>query len=1022
MAINGTIEEAGLPDVLQLLTLGRKSGCLTVADGATQGKVYLDVGRVSYATVANRLDRLGDLLVKSGRITREQLSEAADQQARASSKRQIGRILVDSGHIDRADLEKFVRLQVEEAVYYLFTWKQGTFGFTSDERPPHQTLLVSLDPESLLLEGARRVDEWSLIEKKIPSFDLVYRLNRQKLSRSAADDLTDEQKRIVPLLDGTRDVTGLIDLSGMGEFDVGKALYGLMVAGFVQLVERRAHVRHLDYRELLAYVVREAEFADPQRRKDAARHIVDCPPCAERLRTIHVRRTTEAAAMSALASAPGAGEAVPAPAPGAAVSAAATGAVPALTARVMAPAPPARPASPVPAVKLVETAPAAVPPPVPAAREPAAAESAAAASERRARDRRAGRDRRHFERRAGHDRRRAVSASWGSLNTERRMGPRRDDERRTTVVRESRAGESDRRVAALMPPEPSPPASRPVGPGERHTGPRRLAPLEAGDRDDPRRAVAVADHGNGGQAITAVVPAVSLPLDEAPAPVQAREPSPTEPPAPVRAVSRPSMKQAGEPSGDMQWLVTPQESLEMFRASTARLRATDDAIRASRISAADPVEKPAPGVPNGPNGRAAAARSTASASVIPPVEARTPVRVSPAPGRSFPPEGGRRTGAASWRLPFRVRWLGLAASIAGVGLLGYLAGHGGKSGRPGETTEAVAANAPVDTGPAQAALPPASPPAGAHGSNPPAPAGRSAVAAPAEAAPQRNRSATEPNAAPERGQRAAPAPVTTAVPPPSLPAPAPTPAQRAAPGTPVAVAAQPPTAQPAAPRVETPPPQPAPSVGIIHGAVHDASGRALVGARVSVRGTALSAVTDGSGAYLIQGVPDGPVVVQATADGRVPGSVEVRSRAGTSVGADLTLAAVPAAAAPDPDLAGGGWAQVDRAEAITFMGGSLGAIEGLAVESIARSTTGTRPRVRVTQLTESGQRIVLTETRAGAAVGGEARVTAVRVMPPSEAYPLATGTASLGTLLITAKAGIPADAMRSHLERLAELR
>ena len=223
MPIQGSIAEAGLPDVLQLLALGRKTGCLSMADGETHGEIYLDAGRVSYATVANRLDRLGEALVKSGRITREQLAEATQQQARGS-KQQLGKILVDSGHIERQELERWVSLQVEESVYFLFTWKQGTFTFTSDRRPPHEPLPVPLEAEGLLLEGARRVDEWSLIEKKVPSFDLIYRRSKVKLGTNAAGELTYPQQRILPLLDGTRDVSALVDVTGLTEFDVGKAL------------------------------------------------------------------------------------------------------------------------------------------------------------------------------------------------------------------------------------------------------------------------------------------------------------------------------------------------------------------------------------------------------------------------------------------------------------------------------------------------------------------------------------------------------------------------------------------------------------------------------------------------------------------------------------------------------------------------------------------------------------------------------------------------------------------------------
>lgn len=265
-----------------------------------------------------------------------------------------------------------------------------------------------------------------------------------------------------------------------------------------------------------------------------------------------------------------------------------------------------------------------------------------------------------------------------------------------------------------------------------------------------------------------------------------------------------------------------------------------------------------------------------------------------------------------------------------------------------------------------------------------------------------------------------PAPVTAAEPRPVLQEAA----QRAAP-VPATVAAQPSAAPVAAPRVETPPPQPAPTVGIVRGVVRDASGRALAGARLSVRGTNLSAVADGAGAYEIQNVPEGPVLVQAAATGYVAGSADVRARAGATVAADLSLSRAPTAAEPDRELAAGGWAPVDRAEATSTLGGTLGAIEGLSIESITKSTAGSRPRVRVVQLSQAGERIVLTETRAGAAVrggAGPAVVTALRVMPPSEAYPFSTGTASLGNLLITVKSSLAADALRALLDRLGEVR
>ncbi len=236
MAIRGSLKEASLPDVLQLLALGQKTGCLSIVDRNNIAHVYFDRGRICYASIVNRRDRLGDILVKNGKITQEQLDAAIERQARERDKR-LGELLIEQGALSREDFEHYMRLQIQEAVYFLFTWTRGTFNFEADVRPERQDFLVSIVPESLLLEGARRVDEWSQIEKKIPSFDLIFAVDRQRLA-AAGVQLTLEQERLVPLLDGTRDVSRVIEDSGLVEFEAGKALYGLISAGFAQRVGR----------------------------------------------------------------------------------------------------------------------------------------------------------------------------------------------------------------------------------------------------------------------------------------------------------------------------------------------------------------------------------------------------------------------------------------------------------------------------------------------------------------------------------------------------------------------------------------------------------------------------------------------------------------------------------------------------------------------------------------------------------------------------------------------------------------
>ncbi|RMH14984.1 MAG: DUF4388 domain-containing protein [Gemmatimonadetes bacterium] len=238
MAIEGSIADVSLADICQLLAMGRKTGCLAITDRSNFGYIYFDNGRVVYASVVNRPDRLGELLVKNDVITREHLSQAMERQAHEKGKR-LGEILVEMGAVSQDDLDRYISLQIEEAVYHLFAWTQGSFHFNPDQRPDDNVFLVSINADALLMEGARRVDEWSLIEKKIPSMDLVFALERDPREEEGVE-LSEHQRRLIPLIDGTRSVEDLVHESGLVEFDTGKALYGLIQGGFAVQVGRRS--------------------------------------------------------------------------------------------------------------------------------------------------------------------------------------------------------------------------------------------------------------------------------------------------------------------------------------------------------------------------------------------------------------------------------------------------------------------------------------------------------------------------------------------------------------------------------------------------------------------------------------------------------------------------------------------------------------------------------------------------------------------------------------------------------------
>lgn len=308
MTIRGSLEEASLPDFLQLLSLGRKTGRLSVSDKSHVGYVYLESGRIVSATLPNRPDRIGDILLKNGEITPEQLRQAIETQGLSRDQR-VGAILVEQGVITSAVLERYVRRQIEEAIYFLLTWQRGDVVFEKDIGPEEDEILVSIDPDRILLEGARRTDEWTVIEREIPSLDAVFILDEDRLNQ-ADMPRTEELNRIVALIDGTRNANQIIDDTGLSPFEVGKVLYDLVTAGCAHPSRRSAEGQtpaavaesggengdgrrngHFEFPELERYLAKEGEFADKARRREAGKHIVDCKTCTARLAKVNKRRT-----------------------------------------------------------------------------------------------------------------------------------------------------------------------------------------------------------------------------------------------------------------------------------------------------------------------------------------------------------------------------------------------------------------------------------------------------------------------------------------------------------------------------------------------------------------------------------------------------------------------------------------------------------------------------------------------------------------------------------------------------------
>jgi hypothetical protein len=238
MAIEGPLRELGIHDVFQLLDLSRKTGMLRVRSEMREdeGLVIFDNGRVVQATIRSKAMPVELALLQAGRITEADLERARARQANGRATRDLVDILVDIGAVTLKELERQLRLQIESVVFELMSWREGFFSFEERGRGdiPHD-IRISVSTESLLMEGARRIDEWSRIDDVVPSLDVVPDLAPMDGERGggATLDLLPHEWQVLTMIDGTRDLRAIAASLGRDEFEIAKIAYGLATTGVV---------------------------------------------------------------------------------------------------------------------------------------------------------------------------------------------------------------------------------------------------------------------------------------------------------------------------------------------------------------------------------------------------------------------------------------------------------------------------------------------------------------------------------------------------------------------------------------------------------------------------------------------------------------------------------------------------------------------------------------------------------------------------------------------------------------------
>ncbi len=252
MAFKGTLKEFKVPDILQLVSLQKKTGILTFTSPEGFITLIIEDGMIVGVDAFPRKieTRVGNVLVKQDLISKEMLDRALDIQKKRGKK--VGEVLVEMKIIEEDTVGKALKNQATEIILSLFKWKSGEYNFkVMDFIDSGMKSLKPIQTDGLIMEGVQMLDEWPLIIELVPNDQMVFEPTKietkdieiidETMDEMPSTDkvfLSETEVSLLKYINGKNKVSDIVELGVFTKYKVYKSLYSLIQKKIIRNMER----------------------------------------------------------------------------------------------------------------------------------------------------------------------------------------------------------------------------------------------------------------------------------------------------------------------------------------------------------------------------------------------------------------------------------------------------------------------------------------------------------------------------------------------------------------------------------------------------------------------------------------------------------------------------------------------------------------------------------------------------------------------------------------------------------------
>jgi len=236
--MKGELAEGVVPALLRELYVGRRNGTLHFQKGDETQRVRVRRGHIVNAHTNVVEERLGEILVKRGLLSADDLARATEVVVR--DKKRLGGVLLELGLMDKSGLEDAVALHVHGLLTKVFTWNEGTYFFEEEEEAGGDELTLKLSTAELLLEAVRAIQDPDVVSFLLGDLDRTVALSEDPLLRFQQLALSPTDGFVLSRVDDSLNAREIEQLIPLPAEDVRRSLLGLVSTGMVELRERPA--------------------------------------------------------------------------------------------------------------------------------------------------------------------------------------------------------------------------------------------------------------------------------------------------------------------------------------------------------------------------------------------------------------------------------------------------------------------------------------------------------------------------------------------------------------------------------------------------------------------------------------------------------------------------------------------------------------------------------------------------------------------------------------------------------------